>query len=79
MSWKFVASDKFPLIQLMEWKKFYEHDLQLSQQYLAYVQRFTKVPNQKWTLKRAEEDVKISQWNLDKVNQAIEIAKKRGI
>lgn len=80
MTWKFDPSDNIPLKTLEGYKKFYEKDLMLSKKYLAYVQKLAdkhNLPNEKWMLDRAKEDVLISERNLTTVKLAIMIAKER--
>lgn len=78
MAWKFNPNDHFDLSQLISWQDWYKQDLQAAQDWYDKVANMpTNFPGREWTLKIAKDDLKISRDNMDKINEAIRIAKER--
>lgn len=82
MAWKFVSSDDFPLPLLLEYEKFYADDLIRAEASLAQIRpmesRMMKVKNGPKIITNAILHVKQSRWNLEKVKEAIVIARAKG-
>lgn len=78
MSWEFVPSDNFDVPHLLEWQKWYRQDLQAAQDWYDKVANMpTSFPGRNWTLNIATDDLKISRDNMDKINEALRIAKEK--
>ncbi len=80
MTWKFVASDRVPLDHLLEARVFYINDLLSARKEVAKHLELQKygLPNWRIGMIRRQMGVDESRKNLDSVEEAINLARKRG-
>lgn len=63
--WLPSPDDKFDRNMLLKYLDFFEDDLQEAKDYRNWLNKFAKVPGFKWMVQRADQDIKISQANLN--------------
>lgn len=63
--WLPAKSDKFDRNMLVKYLEFFEQDLQEAKNYRSSINKYSSVPGFAQIVKRAENDIGISQKNLD--------------
>lgn len=81
MTWKFVPTDDIPLYHLLKAKEFYDDDLRRAEESVERAERWRKynLPNWRSNLINIQLAVIEAKKNINLVNEAIEIAKKRNL
>jgi hypothetical protein len=63
--WLPKKGDDFDRPTLVKYLEFFEDDLQEAKDYRNWINKYAKLPSFKWMVNRADNDIKISQTNLD--------------
>jgi hypothetical protein len=76
--WKAQLTDNFDMKTLLAYKKFFESDLALAIKYRDSIKKYDKIPSFKQIYGRANEDIKISEYNLKQCDALITANKAKG-